>query len=169
MKLFRITSCEFVHDLSGQGAYLFGGRWNSAGTRLLYTAEHASLAMLEALAHITMIRQSKQYCKIVLDLREAINDLQARKAGRVGPVDWYREVSAEQLPADWRNNPGPDQLRQLGDAFSREGKYLALKVPSVLEPDSYNFLLNPDHPSFSLIRELNVSQVSFDQRLVAKK
>lgn len=31
----------------GEGAYRFGGRWSTVGTRLAYAAEHASLAMIE--------------------------------------------------------------------------------------------------------------------------
>jgi RES domain-containing protein len=37
--------------LDGEGARGYGGRWNSAGRRLLYTSSHLSLAALEALVH----------------------------------------------------------------------------------------------------------------------
>ncbi|HMP94283.1 MAG TPA: RES family NAD+ phosphorylase, partial [Phnomibacter sp.] len=47
MVVYRIAACSYINDLSGEGAYLHGGRWNSPGTRLLYTAENPALAMLE--------------------------------------------------------------------------------------------------------------------------
>ena len=36
----------------GEGAWLFGGRWNSRGTRGVYTSATLSLAALESLVHL---------------------------------------------------------------------------------------------------------------------
>ena len=36
----------------GEGAFLFGGRWNSPGTRLLYASSALSLAALEMLVNL---------------------------------------------------------------------------------------------------------------------
>lgn len=208
MKFYRITTCDYVNDLSGEGAYMHGGRWNSKGTRILYTAESMALSMLEALAHITMVHQKRAYCRVVLEggnglvpevsaVREtrttatsgtgeirtrntAIGDL--LEAGMVrhppgsreeGSADekyeWYKEITEHQLPTDWRNNPGPDVLKKFGDDFITEGKLFALKVPSVLTPDSFNYLLNPGHEFFKHLNVGSVEEVSFDYRLVSKK
>jgi RES domain-containing protein len=161
MFFYRITSCEFKNDLSGKGAYLFGGRWNSKGTSLLYTAEHPALAMLEALAHFTMINQKRAYCKMAIGFSNPIEVNEFFKDGK-----WWQEVLIDQLPKDWRNNPGPDGLKEIGDAFVRTGNYLALKVPSVLEPDSFNYLINPEHAAFEGFKVLHSESVSFDQRLI---
>src|SRR2546422_11361108 len=37
---------------SGEGARLFGGRWNSPGTAMVYTAQSQSLAALEMIAQL---------------------------------------------------------------------------------------------------------------------
>lgn len=161
MFFYRITSCEFKNDLSGKGAYLFGGRWNSKGTSLLYTAEHPALAMLEALAHITMVNQKRAYCKMAIGHLNPVVFNELLKGGK-----WCQEVSTDQLPLEWRSSPGPDGLKQIGDAFVREGTYLALKVPSVLEPDSSNYLINPEHAAFTGFKVLHSEPVSFDQRLI---
>ena len=43
MQVYRIAQKAFINDLSGEGARLFGGRWNRRGIPLLYTAESRSL------------------------------------------------------------------------------------------------------------------------------
>ncbi len=167
MKFYRITTCDYVNDLSGEGAFLFGGRWNSKGTRILYTAESMALSMLEALAHITMVNQKRAYCSLVLGFADGLVEPQPFSGSAAGTeIKWYEEITVEQLPPDFRNNPGPDALRAIGDAFIAEGKYLALKVPSVVVPDSFNYLLNPEHALFKELMVENVQEVSFDQRLI---
>ncbi len=37
---------------TGEGARQFGGRWNSPGVAIVYTAESQSLAALEILVHL---------------------------------------------------------------------------------------------------------------------
>jgi RES domain-containing protein len=161
MNFYRITSCEFKNDLSGTGAYKHGGRWNNKGTNLLYTAEYPALAMLEALAHITMVKQKRDYCKMVIAHPNPVIFNELFKDG-----NWYQEIAVDQLPADWRSSPGPDSLREIGDAFVSAGAFLALKVPSVLEPDSFNFLFNPAHPAFADFKVIHAELVFFDQRLI---
>jgi RES domain-containing protein len=163
MKLYRITTCNYANDLSGEGAYLYGGRWNSKGTRLLYTAESSALAMLEALAHITMVHQKRAYCKVVLDC----SGLVPHQPGGADS-DFFKSVSVNELPQHWRNNPGPDALKQFGDDFIKEGKCLGLKVPSVLDPDSCNYLINPNHALFAELKIHSISPVSFDQRFLKR-
>ncbi len=156
MIFYRITSCDRLNDLSGEGAYLYGGRWNSKGTRILYTAENMALSMLEALAHITMVNQQRSYCRIVI----AINTDEPYSK-------WIEEINTDKLPSDWRNSYGHDALKEIGDVFIAEGKMLALKVPSVLAPDSYNYLLNPNHELFGMMKIIQSEEVKFDQRLIS--
>ena len=50
MDVYRIAKCRFIRPLDGFGAYTFGGRWNSQGHAVIYTAGSRALALLEALA-----------------------------------------------------------------------------------------------------------------------
>ena len=53
MKCWRI--CKSKHSqnaFDGEGARCNGGRWNSPGTRMIYTAETIALATLEILANL---------------------------------------------------------------------------------------------------------------------
>lgn len=151
MKVYRITKCRFINDLSGTGASLYGGRWHSKGDYVLYTAASASLAMLESIAHMTSVVSLKM-CIICLQLPDA-------------PI---KEIRVEDLPASWVINPPPDELKVFGDNFLQEGKYLALKVPSVLMPEESNYILNPAHKSFSRIAIVYTRNISFDERLLKR-
>jgi len=151
MDVFRISNCKFIDDLSGTGAAMYGGRWNSIGVHVVYVAGSGSLAMLESLVHFGG-RIVGDYCQLALEL----------------PDDLIQELKEESLPANWRESPAPDQLKAFGDQFISEGKYLALRVPSVLVPKEYNFLLNPKHPDFKRIRTLVKSKIRFDDRLLKK-
>ncbi len=149
MKLYRISKCGFVNDLSGRGAAMYGGRWNSKGKYILYTAETASLALLETVAHMTNIA-SLSYCMICLEIPET-------------SIDQY---TIAELPANWQNYPPPVQLRQIGDEFIGKGVSLALKLPSVLMPEECNYLLNPLHTDFKKVKVIYSKTLPVDGRLV---
>ena len=108
--------------------------------------------MLEALAHITMLPVKQPFCLIRLSVPEN-----------------FEVIDMQSLPSDWQQQPPPDTLRKYGDVFATQGKALALKVPSVLVPDNFNFLINPHHLLFSKIKKIAVSNISFDQRLFSNK
>lgn len=148
MIIYRISDCRFINDLSGKGAAMFGGRWNSKDTYMLYTAESRALALLEAVAHIGRIPESG-FCIATIEI----------------PGESIEILSAEKLPQTWASNPPPDTLKVTGDNFISAGKYLALKVPSVLISEEHNYLLNPNHPDFKKVRITHMRAVSADERL----
>ncbi|WP_118973237.1 RES family NAD+ phosphorylase [Taibaiella koreensis] len=151
MVLYRISSCRYIDDLSGTGAALYGGRWNGEGVYILYTAGSPSLAMLECLVHFGG-RVVGDYCQIALEI----------------PEESIQELRLEDLPDNWRENPAPDVLKAYGNRFIAAGKYLMLKVPSVLVPDESNYLLNPQHAGFKKLRTLVKSKIRFDERLIKR-
>jgi len=150
MIVYRISNCKFISDLSGTGAAMYGGRWNSEGVYILYTAGSPSLAMLESLVHFGG-RIVGDYCQIAIEI----------------PDKSILEITEEELPKNWRESPAPDALKSFGNKFIAEGEFLMLKVPSVLVPDEANYLLNPQHPDFKKVQVLVKSKVKFDERLVS--
>lgn len=48
-------------ELDDEGARLYGGRWNSAGTAVVYAATHITLALLEQLVHVSPSRLPVQF------------------------------------------------------------------------------------------------------------
>jgi len=150
MNLFRIAREKYCSNLSGEGARLYGGRWNSKGYAVLYTAEHASLAALEVLANspIRMLPSDLVLVEIAID-----------------PPAEPAIIKADELGRDWKSYPAPNFLKETGDAWIQGCSSLLMKVPSVIIPEEYNVLINPKHAAFETIRVNSVKPFRFDQRL----
>ncbi|MBX9785194.1 MAG: RES family NAD+ phosphorylase [Chitinophagaceae bacterium] len=151
MKLYCITDCKFVNDLTGYGAALTGGRWNSKSVFLLYTSQNSSLAQLETIKHFdTGRRYISGKCLLVLNV----------------PARSVRTITAANLGRGWRNDPAPKYLQKIGDFFYHQNRYLILKVPSALNPEEYNFIINPRHKDFSKIKIISSKPITIDRRLL---
>ena len=77
-----------------------------------------------------------------------------------------RSVDRSVLPADWRRDPAPTELAVIGDRWVKQAQSVVLAVPSAIIEQEMNFLLNPAHPDFSLIRTGGPESFTFDQRLI---
>ena len=148
MTVFRITNSAFSHDLSGAGAKLLGGRWNSTGIQVLYTAQHISLAVLEMLVNTNF----KDY-SIALDLIY-IKLPEQQKIISIEPA---------RLKKNWQADH--DYTRYIGDALLKEKESLLVKVPSAVVQEEYNYLANPLHPDFKKIRITKIKSFRPDERL----
>lgn len=151
MELFRITQEKYAEDLSGNGARLYGGRWNSEGLFAVYTSSSRSLALLETLAHtpVKMLHE-KIYILVTLSVPDAVKP---------------EEMDREKLTAGW---DAPDTrllTRKLGDQFLRSKSGLLLSVPSVLMPEENNYIINPLHPELKKIKLINKRRIHFDARV----
>ena len=51
MTVYRFTKEIYSHDISGEGAKKWGGRWNSPGLAVVYTSCSISLSLLEFLIY----------------------------------------------------------------------------------------------------------------------
>ncbi|MGH7523538.1 MAG: RES family NAD+ phosphorylase [Gemmatimonadales bacterium] len=150
MECHRI--CRRAHrPLDGEGARLYGGRWNSPGHAVVYASGSLALAALEFLVH--------------LDSSEAPHDLLAMRINIPDDLT-VSDVKLRALPARWDRYPAVDACRKLGDAWLLAGKTAVLKVPSAPVHEEWNVLLNPRHPEFHRIREAGSRRFRFDQRLV---
>jgi RES domain-containing protein len=115
----------------GEGARLYGGRWNSNGHRVVYTSSSLALASLETLVNLDTSLPLPRFIAYCVYL----------------PADYVAQVS---LPSSAVAAPLPSlmETRRLGDTWITEGIHPALSVPSALVPQEFNFLLNPVHPFF---------------------
>ncbi len=148
--VWRICTKQHVRNaFSGEGAATNGGRWNSLGTSVLYTAGTQSLAALEILVHTA-------------DPNDLI-DL-GYLAIPVG-LDEEKIADVSKLPRNWKTYPSPLATMRLGDAWIAAKTSVALRVPSVVIPAESNFLLNPGHPDFQGLRIGKPIAFAFDQRL----
>ena len=151
IQVYRVLRKAYARaPLDGEGAYRYGGRWSSAGTRLSYTSEHQSLAMLEYFVH--------------LDAADAPPDLLLVTADV--PTDLPCErVAADQLPINWRRSPAPAELARIGDEFVHRSTGCVLMVPSALAPNENNWLINPQHVDFRKIVVSGIGPLSYDPRM----
>ena len=76
-----------------------------------------------------------------------------------------QEIPLSQLPTNWQSFPHPSSTQVFGDQFVAENKSCVLKIPSVVTPGDFNFLINPYHPDFAKIKIHQVEKFPFDQRI----
>lgn len=150
MLLYRITRTAYA-DLSGNGARLYGGRWNSEGKPMVYFASSRSLAVLEALAHLSATNIPDDFCMMVIEV----------------PDNSFVELEIDRLPKQWQEYPEPNNLKQIGNQFLMQGKKLLLKVPSVIIKEEHNYLLNPLHEDVGEVKILSKQPFNFDARLLS--
>jgi len=153
IRVYRILRKPYSKSpLDGEGAYRFGGRWSSPGTRLAYTAEHLSLAMIEYFVHIDASDPPKDLVVVAADIPDAIS--------RVA-------VTQRKLPSNWRQIPAPSALAAIGDSFAAERKSAVLVLPSALVPSESIWLINPLHPEFPKIQVHPAEPFRYDARFFA--
>ena len=134
----------------GEGARLYGGRWNSKGKACVYLAGSASLAMLEVMVHLDDYQLLEHYTLLEVTL----------------PKSALMSLSTESLPKDWAVEPAPASTAEIGDNWLESQSSLALAVPSAVVPRERNYLINPEHARFQALID-SAAEIAFtpDKRL----
>jgi RES domain-containing protein len=137
--IYRMHSPSYsVFDTSG--AFLKPGRWHLAGTRIVYAAQHVSLAALETLVHAGGAPLPPRL---------------------ITAIEMARSVAIEYAP--WMEL-GDSQ--RFGSQWVREARTAVLAVPSiVVQRMEMNFVLNPAHPGFRGISHGPAQAFTFPARL----
>jgi RES domain-containing protein len=152
LTVWRISSAAHAASaMSGEGARLYGGRWNPKDVAVVYTASTQSLAMLEMLVQDIPLRARYVVIPILL------------------PADTLIErLAVAALPDGWRV-PQPQQiLRKFGADWVRRQTSAVLAVPSAVIPHELNYLLNPQHPAFARFAAGEAQTLATDLRLFDK-
>lgn len=133
---------------TGEGARLYGGRWNSPGVSVVYVSDTLSLAALETLAHLNP-QLSPDYVFF--------------------HVEWPRELMIELThPATgWNESPAGAASQRAGNDWATRGSSAVLSVPSIIVPTQRNYLLNPRHPDCARITIHPPAPFTFDPRLTS--
>ena len=149
---WRLAAPEFARSaedmLSGEGARLYGGRWNSPGHAAVYLADSLALAGMELLVHLGSVDVLRTYRKMPVSISE----------------DLVMHIDAAELPPGWATDPRTE-TRAIGDRWLSSQLSVALQVPSAVVPTESNFLINPNHPNFDALRLGPISDSRFDPRL----
>ncbi|MFN0121679.1 MAG: RES family NAD+ phosphorylase [Blastocatellia bacterium] len=155
MRVWRLCHQRFAATaFDGEGARLYGGRWNHKGLPLVYCSATLSLAVLETLVHHRVTIPPPDFVAIPAELPAPIKSKTLIKI--LTPAD---------LPADWRENPPPASLQQIGSDWLQSAATVALAVPSAIVPGECNYLLNPRHRDFARLAIGAPQPFPFDPRL----
>jgi len=148
MIVYRITNEAYKNDISGNGAALYGSRWNSKGIHLLYTSQFISLSILESLVHLK---------------KDEIPPTQYLLHIEFPDEKKIAEVSYKKMKKNWHEES--EYTQWIGDQFMQNKEGFVLKVPSAIVPQENNFLLNPLHAEFKKVKIVSSELLQLDKRL----
>jgi RES domain-containing protein len=144
--LWRIS--QYV-DLEGKGGLKSDGRWHRRGRRVVYLGESVAGVVLERLVHLMDDRKLPAGLQLIsVDYPQSLE---------------CEEVLDTHLPNDWQANI--ETTQDAGDLWLQQRKTALLKVPSAVTPRTTNFLLNPEHSDWHLVKPAEYFRFDFDTRL----
>ncbi len=147
---WRIVSSRHLDDaFSAMGAKRTGGRWNSKGVPMVYTSGSLALSALEMAVNLPSPRLLQDFRCVPLQFDERLLIV----------------LSEEDLPVDWDSRPPSPSTRSIGDLWVKRVQSVVLKVPSVVVPQEYNYLVNPNHPDFAKAEIGEPTGFRFDPRI----
>jgi RES domain-containing protein len=135
--------------LDGNGGKKSGARWHSKGKRIVYLADSPMAAIVETLVHLDIDSEDTPDFYTLLKV-----------SAPEGPTNRALEHPAGD---DWKHDLALTQ--RIGDAWLASGETLLARVPSVIAPHTWNYLLNPEHPDAKQVHIAEVIKERFDNRL----
>ena len=150
MELFRISAEKYSGELSASGR---PNRWNIRGSYVIYASASRSLATLELVVHRSSILPGIRYNVMVISVADDDR--------------LVKQLVIKELPDEWRRLAGYSRLQEIGMKWYEEQQSLLLKVPSVLIPNEYNYVINTEHPDFKTnVRLIRQEEFFWDDRLI---
>lgn len=149
MIVFRLLNQNYGSGLSGAGAMIAGGRWNSPGISMIYTSETRALCTAEVAVNLPLGTFPSGYEMVSINIPDDI---------------LLTEILESDLPSGWKVFPLTIITQKIGDDFIIQGKFLIMKVPSVVVQGDSNYLINPRHTEFNRIEIVKKEPYEFDDR-----
>ncbi len=146
-RLEALTRGKPSQAFSGEGCLYYALRWNSRGTRLVYTSTSVALACLETLVHVQTVREAEERWLFTIEV----------------PDRFIEELRP--LPSGWDAEPATAVSQRAGDDWVASASSVVLLVPSVVVPMEKNALINPRHPEFKLEWVRKPGRFRYDSRL----
>lgn len=148
---WRIVKKRYAGSaFDGDGARRYGGRWNSPGTSVVYASETRALCLLEVLAGIRSVKPMHSFVLIPVSFENSL----------------VTNMALDSLSADWRQSPPHPSTQRIGDAWLAQKGSVALRVPSAIVPEEFNYLLNPIRRDFNRIEVGTPQDLMIDPRLL---
>ena len=150
MELFRMSAEKYSKQLQASGS---PNRWNKKGEFVIYAGSSRSLATLELVVHRSSIVPENKYNIMVISIAD--HD------------DLVNTVKIKNLPKNWQKLQAYSTLQNIGSHWYNNRESLILKVPSVIIPLEYNFIINTKHKKFNQYVQLVRNENYFwDDRLI---
>lgn len=151
MLVYRVGNGTYSKDLKGEGAKLFGGRWNQIGTPCLYSSSSRALAVLEYSVNVNLALILRNLTITTIEV----------------PNNKIHVLSTAELPGNWKDAPAPSSTKDFGNKLLNKMKHLVIQVPSTVIPEEFNYLINPRHASIDECRIIEVKDFVYDLRIKA--
>lgn len=148
MIVYRICNSLYKDDISGTGAELTGGRWNTKGIPALYVSQHISLAVLEMLVNNQFKDFSIELSLLMISVPDK-TDIKEVQLGKM-KAGWFEDFSYTQF---------------MGSEFIKNAEALIIKVPSAVIHEEHNYLINPAHADFKKVKITETKSFRTDKRL----
>lgn len=150
MEVYRLNRKKYSDVLSGKGAAIKGGRWNSIGTELINVATNRALAMAEVAVSLSFGTLPDDFMMLTIFIPDSLSII---------------HLDHKTLPSDWNIVPHPESTKRIGDAFIHAHEACLMRVPSAVVKGDHNLLINPFHPEFKEIKIIAADPFPFDHRL----
>lgn len=145
------TPAYEADDLTGAGAKVTGGRWNEAGTPLVYTSETRALACLETVVHLNAGGLPLNRYLVQIELTDAA---------------WANATIFDPTThVGWEAEPAGRVSIRYGTEWVRSASSLLLIVPSAIVPEERNVLINPLHPDAAGLVAVKQRRWTYDARI----
>jgi RES domain-containing protein len=148
---WRISKTRYAtRAFDGEGPRVYGGRWNSPGTRVAYASDSVALATLEVLVGLQDTSLLASYSLIKVEFGEHLVETLDRR----------------RLPPGWNRHPPTPETQRIGDLWAVEARSAVLRVPSAVVETEHNYLVNPAHERFGRIVVHRPTAIRLDPRLL---
>ncbi|KAA0991544.1 RES family NAD+ phosphorylase [Dyadobacter aurulentus] len=152
MMVYRLAARQYIDDLTGTGAKLFGGRWNPVGKACIYTSSHISLALLEKFVHANHQENMQRIALLRIELPDE-SDLIFHTDEKLLKESWPDDITYSQ----W-----------IGEQVLSDSSVITFSVPSAIVPSERNYILNPLAKDFNRVKIISVTDFTTDFRLLSK-
>lgn len=132
--------------LDGAGGLKDRGRWHNVGHPVVYLAESSALAILEVLVRQPRSRLPPPFQLLEIDAGASLDVISA---------PFESPLPHRDITAAW------------GDDFLKGTAAPLARVPSVVAPKGWNYLLNPLHPDAARVTVTTAARWPWDARLFA--
>jgi RES domain-containing protein len=150
MRVYRLALTQYC-DTSGEGAKIYGGRWNLPGTPALHAGSSISASLLERLTIDPELLSAERY------IRYSVMEITI-------PDQLIFIPKMEELPSGWNQIPAVRASMEYGNALLKSG-ILGFGVPSVVDPSTLNYVINPISEHFNLL-EIKIYALELDKRIL---